>query len=136
MKKYVPVAAGLAAALLFFFAIHAYDRQSPLTLTFNRIYSEGVWGRDVAGTGTSGTGSTLAITRDYRAYLQDFIRTHHVTSVVDNLNLLTNQVILLAHEGEITSQGAHELLGSLLLAEFELVRVTHYNTRIIEKRAS
>ena len=84
MKKHVPVAAGIVAALLlFFFAIHAVDRQSPLTQTFNRIYSEGVWGRGVAGTGTSGSGSTLEITRDYRAYLQGFIKTHRVTSVVD-----------------------------------------------------
>ena len=84
MKKHVLVAAGLVAALLFlFFAIHAVDRQSPLTQTFNRIYSEGVWGRDVARKGTSGSGSTLAITRDYRAYLHDFIKKHRVTSIVD-----------------------------------------------------
>jgi SAM-dependent methyltransferase len=84
MKKYALVAAGLAAALLiFFFAIPAIDRPSPLTQTFNRIYAEGVWGRDVAKTGTSGSGSTLEITRDYRAYLQDFIKTHRVTSIVD-----------------------------------------------------
>ena len=82
MKKYVPVAAGLAAVLLFF-AVHVLDRQSPLTQTFNRIYNEGVWGRDVAGKGTSGTGSTPEITREYRAYLQDFIKTHHVKSIVD-----------------------------------------------------
>ena len=84
MKSRVLVAAGLVAALaLFFFAIHAVDRQSPLTQTFNRIYTEGIWGRDAAGEGTSGTGSTLEITRQYRAYLQEFLRTHHVTSVVD-----------------------------------------------------
>ena len=83
MKKLVPVAVGLVAALLFFFASHAADQQSPLTQTFNRIYSEGVWGRNVAGAGTSGSGSTLEITREYRAYLQDFIRKHRVTSIVD-----------------------------------------------------
>jgi len=84
MKKLIPVAAGLVAGLLlFFFAVHPVDRPSPLTETFNRIYSGGVWGRDVAGAGTSGTGSTLAITRDYRAYLQDFIKKHRVTSIVD-----------------------------------------------------
>jgi len=82
MKKHVPVAVGLVAVLLFF-AIHAVDRQSPLTQTFNRIYSEGVWGRDVAGAGTSGSGSTLEITREYRAYLQEFIKKHRVTSIVD-----------------------------------------------------
>ena len=84
MKTRVPVVAGLVAALLlFFFAIHAVDHQSPLTQTFNRIYTEGVWGRDAAGEGTSGTGSTLEITRQYRAYVQDFLKTHRVTSVVD-----------------------------------------------------
>lgn len=84
MTKRVRFAAGLAAALAaLYFAIQAVDRQSPLTQTFNRIYTEGVWGRDVAGKGTSGTGSTLEITREYRAYLQDFIRKNRVKSVVD-----------------------------------------------------
>ena len=84
MKTRVLAAAGLVAALLLFvFASHAADPQSPLTQTFNRIYTEGVWGRDAAGEGTSGTGSTLEITRQYRAYVQDFLKTHRVTSVVD-----------------------------------------------------
>ena len=83
MKKRVPVVVGLVAALLLFLVIHGVDRQSPLTQTFNRIYSEGVWGRNVAGAGTSGTGSTLEITREYRAYLQEFIKKHRVTSIVD-----------------------------------------------------
>ena len=82
MKKHVPVAVGLVAAVLFF-GIQAVDRQSPLTQTFNRIYAEGVWGRNVTGSGTSGSGSTLEITREYRAYLQDFIRKHHIKSIVD-----------------------------------------------------
>lgn len=84
MKKPVPVAVGLVAALaISYFAIDAVNRQSPLTTTFNRIYSDGTWGKDVAGKGTSGTGSTLEITREYRAYLEDFIKTHAITSVVD-----------------------------------------------------
>ena len=83
MKKYVSIAAALVAALSFFFAVHGVDRQSPLTQTFNRIYSEGVWGRDATGDGTSGSGSTLEITRDYRAYLQDFIKKQRVRSIVD-----------------------------------------------------
>jgi SAM-dependent methyltransferase len=83
MKKRMPVAAGLAAALVFcYFAINAVNQQL-LTNTFNRIYAEGTWGKDVAGKGTSGTGSTLEITREYRAYLEDFIKTHKITSVVD-----------------------------------------------------
>lgn len=84
MKKPVPVAVGLVAALaIAYFAFDAVNRQSPLTDTFNRIYAEGTWGRDVAGRGTSGSGSTLEITREYRAYVEDFIRTHAVKSVVD-----------------------------------------------------
>ena len=83
MKRRVSIAAGLAAALLVaYFAITAVNQQL-LTNTFNRIYAEGTWGRDVAGKGTSGTGSTLEITREYRAYLEDFIKTHHIKSVVD-----------------------------------------------------
>ena len=83
MKKRIPIAAGLAAVLLAgYFAITAVNQQL-LTNTFNRIYAEGTWGRDVAGKGTSGTGSTLEITREYRTYLEDFIRTHAIKSVVD-----------------------------------------------------
>jgi len=83
MKKRIPIAAGLAGVLLSgYFAITAVNQQL-LTNTFNRIYAEGTWGRDVAGKGTSGTGSTLEITREYRAYLEDFIKTHNITSVVD-----------------------------------------------------
>ncbi len=84
MKKPVPIAVGLVAALaISYFAIDAVNRQSPLASTFNRIYSEGTWGRDVAGRGTSGSGSTLEITREYRAYVEDFIKTHAIKSVVD-----------------------------------------------------
>ena len=83
MMKRIPIAAGLAAALAFcYFAITAVNQQA-LTDTFNRIYAEGIWGRDVAGRGTSGTGSTLEITREYRAYVEDFIKMHRVKSVVD-----------------------------------------------------
>ena len=83
MKKRIPVAAGLAAALVFcYFAINAVNQQL-LTNTFNRIYEEGTWGKDVAGKGTSGTGSTLEITREYRVYVEDFMKKHSVKSVVD-----------------------------------------------------
>lgn len=82
MKKPIPVAAAVVAALVFcYFAIDAINQQR-LTDTFNRIYAEGTWGK-VAGQGTSGSGSTLEITREYRAYVEDFIRTHRVRSVVD-----------------------------------------------------
>ena len=83
MKKRIPIAAGLAAALVFcYFAINAANQQL-LTDTFNRIYAEGTWGTNVEGKGTSGTGSTLEITREYRAYVEDFMKKHSVKSVVD-----------------------------------------------------
>jgi hypothetical protein len=83
MKKRLLTGAGVAAALLFgYLAINAVNQQG-LADTFNRIYAEGTWGRDVTGKGISGTGSTLAITREYRAYIEAFIKTHDVTSVVD-----------------------------------------------------
>ena len=84
MKKPVPIAVGLAAALaISYFAIDAIDRRSSLADTFNQIYAEGTWGKDVTGKGTSGSGSTLEITREYRAYVEDFLKTHAVKSVVD-----------------------------------------------------
>lgn len=77
------MAAALVAALAVgYVAVDAINERR-LSGTFNRIYAEGTWGRDVAGGGTSGTGSTLAITQEYRAYIEDFIKTHGVTSVVD-----------------------------------------------------
>src|SRR5262245_6769917 len=83
MKRRVSIGAGVAAALIFcYFAIDAVNHQL-LTNTFNRIYAEGTWGKDTAGKGTSGSGSTLAITQEYRTYLEDFIKTHSVKSVVD-----------------------------------------------------
>ena len=83
MKKHMTVAASVGAALVFcYFAINAINQQL-LTNTFNRIYAEGTWGKDVAGRGTSGSGSTLEITREYRAYIEDFIRKNRIQSVVD-----------------------------------------------------
>lgn len=83
MKRHTSIAAALAAAVVVgYFAITAVNQQL-LTNTFNRIYAEGTWGRDVAGKGISGTGSTLEITREYRTYLEGFIKTHNIKSVVD-----------------------------------------------------
>src|SRR5215470_4948647 len=84
MRKLVSIAAGLTAALAFFyFALNVVNRQGSLTGTFNRIYAEGTWGKAVMGKGTSGSGSTLEITREYRAYVEDFMKKHAVKSVVD-----------------------------------------------------
>src|SRR5262245_58216241 len=84
MKKTTRIAGVLAAAFLAgYFAITAVNQRLSLTNTFNRIYAEGIWGKDDEGRGTSGSGSTLEITREYRAYVENFMRTHAVTSVVD-----------------------------------------------------
>lgn len=84
MKKRMSITAGLIAALAFaYVAIDVDNGQSSLASTFSQIYAEGTWGKDSAGRGTSGSGSTLEITREYRAYLQTFIKEHGVTSVVD-----------------------------------------------------
>ena len=84
MKRSVPIAASLAAALVVaYLAINPVDEQSSLASAFNRIYATGLWGKDAAGKGVSGSGSTLPITREYRAYVEDFIKTHNVKSVVD-----------------------------------------------------
>jgi SAM-dependent methyltransferase len=84
MKRRLPIAVGLATVLgVCYLAITAVNQRSPLTDTFNRVYSEGVWGKDVTGQGVSGSGSTLEITRQYRAYVEDFVKTHAVKSVVD-----------------------------------------------------
>jgi SAM-dependent methyltransferase len=84
MKRRLPIAAGLAAALgICYLAITAVNERLSLTHTFNRIYAEGVWGKDVTGKGVSGSGSTLEITREYRDYVEDFMKKHAVKSVVD-----------------------------------------------------
>ena len=84
MKNPIRLAGILAAALLFgYFAINAVNQRLSLTNTFNHIYAEGIWGRDDTGKGISGSGSTLEITREYRAYVEDFMKKHAVKSVVD-----------------------------------------------------
>jgi hypothetical protein len=81
MKKRIPIAAGLIVALvLSYFAINAVNERLALTRTFNRIYTDGIWGTDLTGKGTSGSGSTLEITREYRAFVEQFVKTHAVKS--------------------------------------------------------
>ncbi|MBS2012814.1 MAG: class I SAM-dependent methyltransferase [Deltaproteobacteria bacterium] len=55
----------------------------PSSAVFEHIYEAGVWGVNAEGRGTSGSGSTLEATRLYRAYLEGFIKEHHIRSVVD-----------------------------------------------------
>jgi SAM-dependent methyltransferase len=83
MKKRLPIVRGLVTALVFSCFAIGCGQPPAVDHTFNRIYAEGTWGKDVAGKGTSGTGSTLEITQEYRAYIEDFIKKHRVKSVVD-----------------------------------------------------
>ena len=78
MKKQASLFFTLAATLIFaYLAISSvYDRQPSLGHIFNEIYAKGEWGKDVSGKGTSGAGSTLEITREYRAYIEEFIKKH------------------------------------------------------------
>jgi SAM-dependent methyltransferase len=54
-----------------------------LIKTFNSVYASGKWAKGDNGKGTSGPGSTLESTAAYRAFVEDFIKTHNVKSVVD-----------------------------------------------------
>lgn len=50
---------------------------------FTHIYSHRIWGANPQGGGSSGGGSSLQQTVVYRTFLQDFLRTYHIRSVVD-----------------------------------------------------
>ena len=81
--KGIAIAAGPIAALALIYVVVVDNGQPSLAGTFSQIYAEGTWGKDSTGKGTSGSGSTLEITREYRAYIEQFIKEHGVTSVVD-----------------------------------------------------
>lgn len=51
--------------------------------TFTSIYNNGRWGKNKSGEGTSGSGSSLATTEGYRAFLQHFFTELNIHSVVD-----------------------------------------------------
>lgn len=50
---------------------------------FAQIYSDKVWGANAQGIGWSGPGSTIENTIIYREFIQDFLKTYHIASVVD-----------------------------------------------------
>jgi len=56
---------------------------APLSVTFDKIYEGATWGTNEAGVGHSGTGSTMALTVVYRAFLQAFLKDNDIHSVVD-----------------------------------------------------
>jgi SAM-dependent methyltransferase len=57
--------------------------RAPLIKAFNSVYASAKWAKGADGQGTSGPGSTLEATAAYRAFIEDFINTHNVKSVVD-----------------------------------------------------
>jgi SAM-dependent methyltransferase len=57
--------------------------RAPLIKAFNGVYASAKWAKGADGQGTSGPGSTLEATAAYRAFIEDFIKTHDVKSVVD-----------------------------------------------------
>lgn len=50
---------------------------------FTQVYKHGIWGRDEDGRGFSGVGSTFQATTEYIPFLEEFIRTHDIKSIVD-----------------------------------------------------
>jgi hypothetical protein len=56
---------------------------SSLARTFDEIYRRGHWGTGPNGKGTSGSGSTLVRTVEYRRFLENFIRENNIASIVD-----------------------------------------------------
>lgn len=68
-------------AILIF--IHNTAIAGHLEDTFTNIYKHGVWGRNSQNQGTSGEGSRLDTTEEYRAFLQEFLKAFHIKTVVD-----------------------------------------------------
>jgi SAM-dependent methyltransferase len=51
--------------------------------SFTRIYKSGVWGKNQDGEGSSGGGSTVEATAEYRRFLQKFLIDQKIQSVID-----------------------------------------------------
>lgn len=54
-----------------------------LEQAFTSVYENRVWGSDSQGYGTSGSGSAVRAAQPYMNFLQDFLKTHAIKSVVD-----------------------------------------------------
>lgn len=74
------------------FLAFIYTCSFPLTLfsenqttesVFTGIYENKEWGTNSSGEGISGPGSLLSTTEPYRAFLQDFLKTMNIRSVID-----------------------------------------------------
>jgi SAM-dependent methyltransferase len=59
------------------------QKESGTGAAFDKIYREATWGTNADKRGHSGTGSTLRTTLLYRTFLQDFLATYDIHSVVD-----------------------------------------------------
>jgi SAM-dependent methyltransferase len=73
----------LASSVLCFVTPPIWCEDQNVSDEFSRIYSEGRWGRNSAGEGSSGVGSVYAYVRPYMKMLRHFLRKHHIRSVVD-----------------------------------------------------
>jgi SAM-dependent methyltransferase len=72
--------------LLAAFAILLYVRDEAAAQrrdAFESVYAQARWGKDPSGKSTSGAGSTMEATALYRVFLQDFLKTQGIRSVVD-----------------------------------------------------
>lgn len=63
--------------------IGLYAQQDMHEEKFTSVYQRGCWGKNERGEGESGWGSKPDACLEYMIFVQDFIRVHNVTSVVD-----------------------------------------------------
>jgi SAM-dependent methyltransferase len=70
------------AVLAWLFLDHT-ENPTEASQVFSAIYQNKLWGTNAEGEGHSGSGSTMKSTVVYRAYLQAFLKEHHIRSVVD-----------------------------------------------------
>jgi SAM-dependent methyltransferase len=68
------------AGLLFW---HGQIVSDAIEKTFTNIYETAEWGKDADNKGTSGPGSSLSTTTEYRAFLQQFLKVFYIKRVVD-----------------------------------------------------
>ncbi len=54
-----------------------------LEKAFTDAYEKGEWGKDENGEGTSGLGSTVENTKEYVSFLEEFLHSHFIETVVD-----------------------------------------------------
>ncbi|MBS0605876.1 MAG: class I SAM-dependent methyltransferase [Parachlamydiales bacterium] len=60
------------------YEIHTESKQA-----FSEVYRLGIWGKNSEGEGTSGNGSTLSGGLPFINYVQDFLESHDISSILD-----------------------------------------------------